>query len=154
MSLAEKEALQSPAEAHRPVAHAQNLAPPSQRKLSKSRPREVSSESVRSDSHADAQRSERVAESSLPYVDESARNPNETIRSDHPPQSGGTGNHTISTSSQIPPELLARRPPQHPALLPEYRYCYKDGFVKPMRAHHCRICGTVSPACCATEIIR
>ena len=38
---------------------------------------------------------------------------------------------------------LARRPPVTPVLLPEYRYCFKDGFVKPPRAHHCRACGTV-----------
>jgi len=35
-----------------------------------------------------------------------------------------------------------RRPPSTPVLLPECRYCYKDGFVKPLRAHHCRSCGT------------
>ena len=77
-------------------------------------------------------------------ADDLVRNPNERTRTDNPPHSGGTGTHTISTSSQIPPEELTRRPPQHPALLPEYRYCYKDELVKPMRAHHCRICGTVS----------
>ncbi|KAI5122661.1 hypothetical protein M0805_007921 [Coniferiporia weirii] len=38
--------------------------------------------------------------------------------------------------------VLARRPPAYPALLPEYRYCNRDGLVKPMRAHHCRVCGT------------
>ncbi|GJE88984.1 DHHC zinc finger domain-containing protein [Phanerochaete sordida] len=40
------------------------------------------------------------------------------------------------------PAGLTRRPPMNPALLPEWRYCYKDGFVKPPRAHHCRACGT------------
>lgn len=48
-----------------------------------------------------------------------------------------------------PPHLQAanawfgRSPPQHGALLPEYRYCSKEGFVKPLRAHHCRSCGKV-----------
>ncbi|CAL1698197.1 unnamed protein product [Somion occarium] len=40
------------------------------------------------------------------------------------------------------PMMFTRKPPPTPALLPEYRYCYKDGFVKPTRAHHCRACGT------------
>jgi len=40
------------------------------------------------------------------------------------------------------PMMYARRPSTTPVLLPEYRYCNKDGFVKPMRAHHCRACGT------------
>ncbi|KAH9920836.1 zf-DHHC-domain-containing protein [Epithele typhae] len=35
-----------------------------------------------------------------------------------------------------------RRPPKTPVLRDEYRYCYKDGFLKPHRAHHCRACGT------------
>jgi len=38
----------------------------------------------------------------------------------------------------------ARRPPTVPVLLPEHRYCSRDGIVKPYRAHHCRSCGTVS----------
>lgn len=37
-----------------------------------------------------------------------------------------------------------RRPPEYPMLAPEFQYCKKDGFVKPMRAHHCRTCATVS----------
>ncbi|THV03544.1 zf-DHHC-domain-containing protein [Dendrothele bispora CBS 962.96] len=37
---------------------------------------------------------------------------------------------------------IARRPPNVPVLLPEHRYCARDGFVKPYRAHHCRSCGT------------
>ena len=48
-----------------------------------------------------------------------------------------------SSSQDLPPPPDSRRPPLHPVLLPEYRHCYKDGLVKPMRAHHCRICGTV-----------
>ncbi|KAG7087782.1 hypothetical protein E1B28_013723 [Marasmius oreades] len=35
-----------------------------------------------------------------------------------------------------------RRPSNTPQLLPEFRYCQKDGFVKPYRTHHCRACGT------------
>ena len=38
---------------------------------------------------------------------------------------------------------LTRRPPEKPVLRPETRYCFTDGFVKPVRAHHCRVCGTV-----------
>lgn len=30
-----------------------------------------------------------------------------------------------------------------PVLHPAHRYCQRDGFVKPYRAHHCRACGTV-----------
>lgn len=44
----------------------------------------------------------------------------------------------------LPPPQYSRRPPTYPVLLPEYRYCGRDGLVKPMRAHHCRVCGTVS----------
>lgn len=40
------------------------------------------------------------------------------------------------------PRRYQRRPPTHPVLLPEVRYCFKEGFVKPTRAHHCRACGT------------
>lgn len=47
----------------------------------------------------------------------------------------------------LPPLLFSRRPPSHPVLSPEYRYCSRDRFVKPMRAHHCRACGTVSNFC-------
>lgn len=36
-----------------------------------------------------------------------------------------------------------RRPSNAAQLTPEYRYCYKDGFVKPHRTHHCRACATV-----------
>ncbi|TFK48207.1 zf-DHHC-domain-containing protein [Heliocybe sulcata] len=44
-----------------------------------------------------------------------------------------------NTPARVPP---TRRPPTTPVLLPECRYCYKDGFVKPLRTHHCRSCGT------------
>ncbi|EIW56472.1 zf-DHHC-domain-containing protein [Trametes versicolor FP-101664 SS1] len=40
------------------------------------------------------------------------------------------------------PARYTRKPPSTPIMLPEYRYCHKEGFLKPMRAHHCRACGT------------
>jgi len=40
------------------------------------------------------------------------------------------------------PMIYQRKPSARPVLRPETRYCYKDGFVKPLRAHHCRACGT------------
>lgn len=43
----------------------------------------------------------------------------------------------------LPPPIYSRRPPTHPVLSPEFRYCPRDGIVKPMRSHHCRACGTV-----------
>lgn len=42
----------------------------------------------------------------------------------------------------LPPPVYSRRPPTHPVLSPEFRYCPRDGIVKPMRSHHCRACGT------------
>ncbi|THH03993.1 hypothetical protein EW145_g5843 [Phellinidium pouzarii] len=54
----------------------------------------------------------------------------------------GIENNVQKANDVLPPPQYSRRPPTHPALLPEYRYCYKDGFIKPMRAHHCRICAT------------
>lgn len=41
-----------------------------------------------------------------------------------------------------PQTTSPRQPPLK--LLPEQRYCSKDKIVKPPRAHHCRVCGTVS----------
>ena len=38
----------------------------------------------------------------------------------------------------------ARKPSDQPVLDPYYRYCSRDMIIKPMRAHHCRICNTVS----------
>jgi len=38
---------------------------------------------------------------------------------------------------------VRRKPPQTPVLLPVHRYCDVDQLLKPFRAHHCRICGTV-----------
>lgn len=43
-------------------------------------------------------------------------------------------------------DILARLPPSKPILLPEYRGCKIEQHIKPMRAHHCRICGTVRHA--------
>ncbi|KIP03033.1 hypothetical protein PHLGIDRAFT_267793 [Phlebiopsis gigantea 11061_1 CR5-6] len=40
------------------------------------------------------------------------------------------------------PMMFTRKLPMTPIMRPEYRYCNKDGFVKPLRAHHCRACGT------------
>ncbi|KAH8077098.1 zf-DHHC-domain-containing protein [Cristinia sonorae] len=40
------------------------------------------------------------------------------------------------------PMMFTRRPSTTPVLLPEYRYCSKCKFVKPLRTHHCRACGT------------
>ncbi|KAL0952664.1 hypothetical protein HGRIS_006907 [Hohenbuehelia grisea] len=42
----------------------------------------------------------------------------------------------------LPPPALSRYPNPTPILLPEYRYCSRDGLIKPYRAHHCRSCGT------------
>lgn len=39
---------------------------------------------------------------------------------------------------------VLRNPPSTPSLLPAHRYCHTDKIVKPFRAHHCRVCGTVS----------
>ncbi|KAF6749696.1 hypothetical protein DFP72DRAFT_535029 [Ephemerocybe angulata] len=41
-----------------------------------------------------------------------------------------------------PRTYISRRPPMTPVLDPFIRYCDRDGFVKPHRAHHCRNCGT------------
>lgn len=44
----------------------------------------------------------------------------------------------------LPPILSrwSRRPSDMPILDPYYRYCSRDMIIKPMRAHHCRICNT------------
>lgn len=39
---------------------------------------------------------------------------------------------------------VTRRPPSTPVLHPVHRYCATDHIIKPYRAHHCRVCGTVS----------
>ncbi|KAI0742878.1 zf-DHHC-domain-containing protein [Daedaleopsis nitida] len=46
------------------------------------------------------------------------------------------------TANVQKPMMYTRKPPETPILLPHYRYCHKDGFQKPLRAHHCRACGT------------
>ncbi|KAI0633015.1 zf-DHHC-domain-containing protein [Trametes polyzona] len=46
------------------------------------------------------------------------------------------------TQGEHKPMMYTRKPPSTPFMLPEYRYCHKDGFLKPPRAHHCRACGT------------
>lgn len=55
------------------------------------------------------------------------------------------------------PMMFTRKLPMTPIMRPEYRYCHKDGFVKPLRAHHCRACGTVrelnAKACGARMLI-
>ena len=46
----------------------------------------------------------------------------------------------------LPPAQSAwwdRKPSDRPILEPYYRYCSRDGIVKPVRCHHCRICNTV-----------
>jgi hypothetical protein len=45
----------------------------------------------------------------------------------------------------LPPELSRwdRKPSPRPVLDPFHRYCYREGFVKPPRTHHCRLCNTV-----------
>ena len=49
------------------------------------------------------------------------------------------------TGSQMPMRYT-RKPPMTPVLREEHRYCQRDSIVKPPRAHHCRMCGTVSIA--------
>ncbi|KAF8625864.1 hypothetical protein AX15_005159 [Amanita polypyramis BW_CC] len=41
-----------------------------------------------------------------------------------------------------PKVYVTRRPPSGAVLLPENRYCSRDGIAKPYRTHHCRHCGT------------
>ncbi len=45
----------------------------------------------------------------------------------------------------LPPPKYTRRPPPYPTLAPEFQYCRRENLIKPMRAHHCRTCGTVGP---------
>ncbi|KAF6749698.1 hypothetical protein DFP72DRAFT_535091 [Ephemerocybe angulata] len=47
-----------------------------------------------------------------------------------------------SSKGAKPRTYISRRPPMTPVLDPFIRYCDRDGFVKPHRAHHCRNCGT------------
>ena len=60
---------------------------------------------------------------------------------------GEVSNAAASAATEnddLPPPAFSRHPPTHPVLAPEYRYCSRDGIVKPPRTHHCRACGTVS----------
>jgi palmitoyltransferase len=62
-----------------------------------------------------------------------------------PPTTHGRENVTDPPPlTQSASAWFSRAPPQHGVLLPEYRYCSREGFVKPLRAHHCRSCGKVS----------
>ncbi|EMD30904.1 hypothetical protein CERSUDRAFT_100876 [Gelatoporia subvermispora B] len=54
----------------------------------------------------------------------------------------GNGNGNAIIAPPPLPMKYTRRPPMTPQLLPEHRYCRRDGIVKPPRAHHCRACGT------------
>jgi len=47
----------------------------------------------------------------------------------------------IKTNREQNPPSPGRRPPLTPTLVPAYRYCEREGLVKPLRAHHCRACG-------------
>ncbi|EJD43540.1 zf-DHHC-domain-containing protein [Auricularia subglabra TFB-10046 SS5] len=58
------------------------------------------------------------------------------------PSNGYTAPRPERKAPVLHPELQ-RTPPAHPLLRPEYRYCYREGILKPKRAHHCRACGKV-----------
>ncbi|KAF9646143.1 zf-DHHC-domain-containing protein [Thelephora ganbajun] len=57
------------------------------------------------------------------------------------PQSEDTypPSRTKTISEQNPPGP-GRRPPSTPVLAPAYRYCGREGLVKPPRTHHCSAC--------------
>lgn len=65
-----------------------------------------------------------------------------------PVQSAQAHSGTIPPSANLNdpptkmPMMFTRKPSTYPVLRREYRYCHRDGFVKPSRAHHCRACGT------------
>ncbi|EIN05184.1 zf-DHHC-domain-containing protein [Punctularia strigosozonata HHB-11173 SS5] len=61
----------------------------------------------------------------------------------HYPRSQGPSNSGSYSYRQPPlPGTYSRQPSDRPVLLPEFRYCQRDGLIKPYRAHHCRLCGT------------
>ncbi|KAI0092352.1 DHHC palmitoyltransferase-domain-containing protein [Irpex rosettiformis] len=62
------------------------------------------------------------------------------VRANAHPSSSSPPNHNPQGSGL--PMRYTRSPPKTPILRPNYRYCHKEGFVKPPRAHHCRACGT------------
>lgn len=57
--------------------------------------------------------------------------------------SNNYNNARVNDDDDLPPLETSRRPPRHPVLLPEYRYCQREELVKPMRAHHCSSCAKV-----------
>jgi len=70
----------------------------------------------------------------------------------HQDVSRSSSNHTALQSEDTSPSRIktfreqnlpgpGRRPPPTPTLVPAYRYCGREGLVKPLRAHHCRACG-------------
>ncbi|KAG9015877.1 hypothetical protein FRB90_004337 [Tulasnella sp. 427] len=54
----------------------------------------------------------------------------------------GFGELRPPATADLPPLANTRQPPRHAMLAEEYRYCQREGFVKPIRAHHCRVCAT------------
>ncbi|GBE86951.1 hypothetical protein SCP_1001950 [Sparassis crispa] len=63
-------------------------------------------------------------------------NGNAHMQYQHPPRV-----HNKDSKAKRMPRYT-RKVPKTPVLLPEHRYCSRDGFIKPLRAHHCRVCGT------------
>jgi hypothetical protein len=72
----------------------------------------------------------------------------------HQAASLSSGNNSDPQSEDTPPSRTKkvnernppgprRKPPSTPLLVSAYRYCGREGFVKPLRAHHCRACGKV-----------
>ncbi|KAI0354250.1 zf-DHHC-domain-containing protein [Trametes cingulata] len=78
-----------------------------------------------------------------PERPEHARSPSNPHSQPQPQSNGQAQPQPLpGTAGEPKPMMYTRKPPTTPILLPEYRYCHKDGFLKPMRAHHCRACGT------------
>ena len=61
----------------------------------------------------------------------------------HTPRRGPETNEDPTSRRRLNKDEIHRQPHQNPVLAPEYRYCSRDEIIKPPRAHHCRICGTV-----------
>ncbi|KAJ3491933.1 hypothetical protein NLI96_g375 [Meripilus lineatus] len=111
-----------------------NIFPPSEGSQDSARPspRNSGPESLRQDKRkSEVDRSTKAIPSAQVAHTRSPAN-----RNGIPPENG---NHT---PRDLPPMMFTRRPSTTPVLLPEFRYCHKDEFVRPMRAHHCRACGT------------
>ncbi|KAF8147669.1 DHHC palmitoyltransferase-domain-containing protein [Crassisporium funariophilum] len=69
------------------------------------------------------------------------------LKNDRPPASAAlTATQRSEKQLEREQRLLElnvdRRPPTTAVLQPVHRYCGMDEFVKPYRAHHCRVCGT------------